>query len=453
MNNIQLNSSEKIRDIRKAVHFTQNDLAVALGCTGAKISRIEQGLSYYNDEEIAAAKKILGVEKAPFTDKERMDFRQRLYRWKDLIRNRMADEARKNQKDLIVITKLPFERDLNTLYRMFEIRLVLAEANATSPEENIMSAEKMLVSEAPSIAEASEENQHHFFHNMGSLYFYKWDFKTALQYYLKSRSFEADALEKDFTLSFNLAACYSELGKYTLAITTMEEVYDLVDYNKTGVMRTYIDSSLAINYVRIGQVKRAKRILDKSTLESLDVNNIIHIGTALHNYGCACLRSKEYKEAISYYDRANEHFEIGDKYYIENMYWKIYCLIESKEVSKAKVLLSETKKYTEGNEHSSLIFESLSHLLTIHDNASIEFIEKKTIPYLVEKYEYFRVLDYCDALENKFMKLGKGYKIRILELTAIIRNITREITFGEEVVFDEKRIAGNHINANDGDEF
>ena len=432
MNNAQLTPSQKIKALRKATNCMQKDLAAALGCGMPKISRIEKGYWNYSDEDIAVARKFFDVEKAPFTDKELTDFRERLYRWKDLIKNRQMDEARKNQSDLVIITKLPFERDLNTLYRMFEIRLVLAEADVASAEER-------LLSEAPLIEEATKENQHHFNYNMGSLYIYKQDFKIALQYYLKAHSLETYVLEKDVALDFNLAMCYSMLGKYSLAVGTIEEVYDSFDYNKTGVMQAYLNSVLAINYVRVGQIKRAKRLLDKSISKAFDINSKVHIGAALHNYGCACKKAKEYKEAIDYFDQAFKYYEISDEPYLENMYWKIYCLLQLKETPKAKVLLHQTKPLVEGDAHLSLIFESLSHLITINDEASMDFIEKKTIPHLVEKYEYYRALDYCQVLENKFtIRINNGYKKRLMELKDIIFKMTNEIAFGEEVVFDEE---------------
>jgi len=427
----KLTPSQKIKELRKAANITQQGLGEALGCTKSKISRVEKGEWEYSEKDIATAKKFFGIEKAPFTDKELLDFKQRLYKWKDLIRNRLTDEARKNQKDLIVITKLPFEPDLHTLYRMFEIRLVLTEMNDVLAEE-------MLATEELLISEATEENKHNFYHNMGSLYIYKRDFKTALKYFLVALDYEKYVFEKDISLNLNLAICYSRLGKYALTIGILEEAYNFIDYNRVGSTRASVDSMLAINYVRLGQVKRAKRLLEKALSEVLGINNKMHLGIVYHNYGCACWKAKEYEEAIDYFDKACECFEKGDRFYIENMYWKIRSLIDLKEASKARLLLSEMKLISEGNEHNALIFESLSCLLAITDESSIEFIEKKTIPYLVDRYEYYRALDYCELLEGKFIKWGDGFKRRLSELTATIRSITKEVMFGEEVSFDEK---------------
>lgn len=424
--NIRLTPSQKIKQLREFGKYTQEALAEALKCSKSKISKVESGEWEYSEEDIKAAKEFFGVENAPLTERERLFFRQHLYKWKDLIRNGLVHEARKNQKNFAVITKLPFEPDLYTLYRMFEIRLVLKEAK---PEL----AEETLLAEEPHIEQANYENQHHFYYNMGSVYLYRFNFKIALQFYLKSRDLEAYALERDVGLYLNLSMCYGELGKYALAVGTIEKVYHESDYNKTGVSRAYIDSVLAINYVRIGQVARAKQLLDKSLAEVMGSNNKFFIHMALHNYGCACFKAKEYAEAIKYFDQVFEIYEKIDNYYLENMYWKIRCLIADKKTSKARPLLSKAMSLAEGNTHFLLAFESLAHLLSINNDESIEFIEQKTIPYFIDRREYYRVLDYCELLENIFKKRGKGYKIRALEMASTIRNITKEITFGEEV--------------------
>jgi len=441
VNNSQLTPSQKIKALREATNCIQEDLAKALGCTKSKISKVENGDGEYNNDDIIAAKRFFGVEKAPFTKKELMDFKQLLYKWRDLIKNRRLVEARKRQEDLAAVTRLPFEPDLSMLYRMFEIKLILMEA--VEMKANVALAEERLLSEAPLIEEATEENQHHYYYNMGSLYVYKADFEISLAYYRKAQSLESYAYKEDISLNVNIAQCYSMLGKYVLAIGMYEEAYPLLDHNRSSAARTYIDSCLAINYVRVGQVPRAKRLLDKCLSEELSMDNIFHLGLAYHNYGCACWKSKDYEEAISYFNRTDEYFEVGSKLYIENAYWKVRCLIHLKKNSEARILISKVKPYIEGNKHGLLIFDSLSHLLTINEDASLDFIEMETIPYLVEKYEYFRVLDYCYVLEDKFTKrIYNGYKKRLIELTSLIRRIMDEITFGEEMVFDEEKING-----------
>ncbi|MCL2593703.1 MAG: helix-turn-helix domain-containing protein [Defluviitaleaceae bacterium] len=432
-----LSPSQKIKVLRKAANCTQEDLAEALGCTKSKISRIESGDWDYSQEDIAAARKFLGVDNVPFNDKEFMDFKQRLYQWRDLIKNRLTDEARKKQSDLAVITRLYFEPELNMLYRMFEIKLLLTEA--LTVKTNVALAEEMLLSEELLIEEASKENQHHFYCNMGALHINKQDFKTALQYYIKACDLEVYVLEKDVSLKLNLAICYGMLGKYALTIGIIEEIYPFLDYNRYSSTQTYLDNTLAVNYFRIGHVSRAKKLLSKCLSEQPGADSKYFLGLSYHNYGCACWKSKEYEEAISYFDRADSYFDKNDRMYVENIYWKVRCLIASKKDSKARLLISEVKPHIEGNEHHLLMFDSLSHLFTINDDASIDFIEKKTIPYLIGKYEHYRAIDYCEVLKSRFMAWSnKGYKKKLIKLKAMICDINEDMLFGEEMIFNEE---------------
>jgi len=418
--------SQKVKMLREASNYKLQEFADAIKCSKSKISKIEAGEWEYSEDDIEMVKKLFGIEGAPFTEKEVRVFRERLYGWKNLIRNGAIDEARRNQKKLEVIAKVPFEPELSMLYRLFEIKLLLKE----SKDELV---EKMLLTIETDIECSTNENRHHFYYLMGSIYYRRSDFKSALSFYLKSAELEVYTFQKDIGLHFNIATCYGKLGKYSLAISTIEKVYYEFDYNKTGAARAYIDSILGANYLKIGQATRAKQILEPAISEAIGANHKLFTFFAIHNYGSAFLEAKEYKEAIEEFDRAFEYCDEGDRYYLENTYCKIRCLIGEKKYSKARTLIVEAMTLAEGNEFYLIAFESLSHLMTIKKDESIEFIEKKTIPYFIEKYDYYRVMEYCELLEGIFKKRDKGYKIRALEMSAIISNITREIVFGEEV--------------------
>ena len=430
-NDAKITPSQKIKFLRELNKCTQETLAEALKCSKSKISKVESGEWEYSEEDMKTAKEFFGVKNAPFTESECLSFKQGLYKWKDLIRNGFIDEAHKYQKNFSIITKLPFEPDLGLLYKMFEIRFVLKEGK---PEI----AEEMLLSEESDIKNASNENQHHYYYNMGSVYLYRFDFKNALRYYLKALNLEEYAYEKDFGLHFNLAVCYGELGKYVLAISTMEKLYHDFDYNRAALSRGYLNSVLGINYVRIGQVTRGKELISRSLSEALGEGHEFYTCFSLHNYGCACFKAKEYAEAITYFDRVLELRDKVDKYYLENIYYKVRCLIADKKNHKARHLLFKVMPLAEGNEFYSFAFESLSHLISINNDKSIAFIEQKSVPYFINKHVYYMALDYCELLESVFKKRGRGYKTKHLEIISLSRDIIKIMTLGEEVTADDE---------------
>jgi len=383
------------------------------------------------EEDTSFPRLSIKPEDAPLTEKERFIFRHGLYAWRDHIKNGYIEDARRLQARNASITELPTEVDLNMLYRMFEIRLVLKEGNHELAEE-------MLRAEEADIENANEENKHHFYYNMGSVYLYRYEYKTALQFYLKALELERHVYEKDAGIYINLAVCYGQLGKYALAIGTLEEACRDYKYDSTSAYRDYIEGLLGVNYVRTGQVERAKRHISKDLSELLGNNPNYFARMAHHNYGCACWMAKEYEEAIEYFDKAFRIYKNIDRDYFENMYWKVRCLIAWGKISEAQKLLSETMSLTEIDAHYQLALESLLHLISIESDESIEFIEQKTIPYFVERYEYDRVLEYCELLEGIFKRRGSDYKARALKMTTMVCNIVKEMTLGEEVVFDKK---------------
>ena len=165
---LNLTPCQKVKILREHKKYTQETLAEYLRCSKSKISKVENGELQYSDEDIKMAKKLFGVEDAPFTKEECLVFKSRLYKWKDLIRNRFFEEAKKMQKSFEVITKMPCEPDLHMLYRMFKIRLLLEE-------QNLEQAEEMLLLEEASLSCANKENTHHFYYNMGALNLYRQD--------------------------------------------------------------------------------------------------------------------------------------------------------------------------------------------------------------------------------------------------------------------------------------
>jgi tetratricopeptide (TPR) repeat protein len=309
------------------------------------------------------------------------------------------------------------------LYKLLEVRLLMKEGNFSAAGESLKAIE-------PSITEASNEVKYYFYYNMGSLLVYGKDFEEALRFYLLANGIGADGFEKEVALHFNIAICYSNLGKYLLAITSMEGIYHLFNHaDRTSIPGMLLDNNLSVDYMRIGNIKKARKFIDKTLIRAKSINNRHYIGAALHNHGCACFRSGEFEKAIEYFDEAFDYFRKGSDVYLENLYFQIRSLIALKS-SKAKKALHDAKSISENNEHYTILFKSLTHLLTMRENASLQYIEKTTIPHLLEKHEYFRALNYCKELEIAYEK--KSSKMKSLEMKALAYDIHLKIINGSD---------------------
>jgi len=72
----------------------------------------------------------------------------------------------------------------------------------------------------------------------------------------------------------------------------------------------------------------------------------------------------------------------------------------------------------EGDEHFSLLFNSLSHLI-LKEKESMQFIEDETTPYLLSRHQYFEALIFYEYLEDFYAK----NKTKTSEIKASIGDI------------------------------
>jgi tetratricopeptide (TPR) repeat protein len=417
-----LSVEEKIRIIREAKELPQSAISDILGCGVATVSRFENNKGRYNGEQLQEVRKLLDIEDVPLLDNEIADYKTRLYFLRDYIKDERIVEARRLREELAIITQLPFERGLNLLFEMFSIRLLMKDNCVVLAEEALERARVYL-------DEMNDEILYHFNYNMGSLNAHKGNFREAQDLYLKAYNMKIENMEKEPNLYYNLAFCHSRLGAYVLAVNTLERAYNKFGRENISNMAMRFDIMLATNYMRIGQIEQARMLFDKVLVRAKNFNHKTYIGGTLHNHGCACLKLGEHDDALEHFERAFEYFSEGENMYLENMYFKIRCLIAMKNAT-AKVLIPRAMALAEDSEHYQLLFDSLSHLLTIKDEASQEYIHETTIPHLLGKFEYYRVVDYCEHLESAYNK--KGLKSKTLEIGAIARDVYRKMIFGGE---------------------
>jgi len=417
--NDELTVAEKICIIREAMNISQPELGKIINRDASTISRIEKNHSKYTDEQLAAIRKFLGIENAPLLDNEKVEFRAGLYIWRDTTNSRRMDEARKMYHEFSVINKMPFEKELLMLFKMYEVNLLF--------HEDISLAEKALESARGFLNGATDEARHLFHFNVGSLNFRKGIYDVALQNYLIAHNLQMKTDKVNFTLQYNISLCYSRLGMYFRAIVSTERLLYLCSVNLTDDYWYRLRNQLAVYYMHVDEPGKAQELLGECLVRSSKNKNYKYIGYILHNLGYACLKTKELEEALGYFQRAFNYMKEGQDSYFENLYYETQCLIFMKN-PLSKERLSYAKVISAGNKHYELLFNSLSHLMTLKENDSIQFIEQNTIQHLINKCEYFRALEYCELLEDVFKRQNK--KTKTLEIGVLSRDILRRIMQG-----------------------
>ena len=432
--NDEMTVAEKIKAVRNVMGIHQDELAKAANCGAGTISRIENGHSQYTDKQLNDVRKLLGIDNAPLFDSEIVIFRARLYVWRRAMRERRIEDARRMLNELEIITKMLFREQLIQLYKIFEANLMIAEGNVSA-------AETALEQISSSLKGACVENLYHYYCCVGTLDFYKKDYNAALQSYfsahdLKYDEFLVDKSELVFALYYNIAYCYAYLGMYVRAIATLERIYELYSFDISNNDGMRADNLLAVNYMWIGDIDRAKHLLNNCMVKARSTSHHGYMGTILHNFGCVHLKLQEYEKALEYFGKAFEYYKKGQGNYLENLYYEILCLIATKS-SLSNKRLSYAKSVASNNEHYKLLFDSLEHLTSLKgDSESAKHIEQTTITYLAEKREYFRTIEYCRLLESFYMK--KPNRIKALEMKSLAYDIYRKSVEGSED--DEKEI-------------
>ena len=360
-----LSLGSKIKAIRKHKNLTQQNLADGLGCGVGTINRIENNHIEHNSQRLGLLKKLLDVEGAPLLESELAIYKERLQIWRNLIKDRRLEEARKMCAELAVIVKLPFEQDLNMLYNMFEVKLLLSEGDVGLAVERLDIPKE-------SLSLVSDSGLYHYYYNKGSLCLHNRKYKEALTFYLKADALCTEGFEREVSLDYNIAGCYSELGMPYNAIMILERIYSQLNSREINTLYLFTISSLASNYINIKKTKEARTLLDKYLFNSQSIGNPLHIGIALHNFGCLDLWNDKPKTALGYFNRAFEYFNDKNWFYLENAYCKIRCLIELGELKQSEILLAESMSFVSSDNYYVILFESLHHIVNIKTKIPVD---------------------------------------------------------------------------------
>jgi len=436
--NSSLNFGKKIQLLRLSKGLTQNDLAKVINVSVAYVSRLESGDAKYDDRMLATIREFYNIEHAPIFDHELEDYRNRLWVWNDIISADRISDARAMQAQLSPILELHFERDLTLLYLLLETRILFKEGNLPAAEESLNTAEALL-------GEASIEALHLYNRNIGFLFFCKQTFKTSLKHFLKSLEYISDNVKSDAGIFLNIGTAYACIGRPWQAILYLEQAKNKFSIDRTSNLEMAINNVLATCYTFVGEYDKAKKLFDISLMQAKRINDENAIGITLINLGELYMKSgkleasvKAYNDALDFLktreirDKAQELIHSDKHQQMQALAGKTFVLIRLKDFAQCKEPLGQLSTLAEGNEVFTAITETASHLTTLDDSSSTEYIEEVAIPYFKNNKMYYNgiylTLEICDILETHYRK-RKSVK-KALTIAAISRDIYKEVFCG-----------------------
>ena len=423
----KLTVEQKIKVVREVRGLSQEALGKVIGLSGDSIGHYERNDEKYRHlkysiEQILALKKHLGIEKAPLTDREVIVFKKRMYRWLDAMSVGRKAEAEELHDELSVIILIPYEPELTFLFFIFEAKKFIQEKNFKAAMARLDLVEEKFM-KLP-VNKPTNELYYHFHSTLASIDLAHGKYEEAVERYSSVVDLEADDFDKGMSIHYNIAYCYSEMGLYVRALGFIERIRRLYDHLDPNYYWVSLSCNLGLNYMRMGNIDEAIKLFEGALGDSVVIDSNEQKIIILHNLGCTYFKTNNYSRAIGYFDRVFEEIDKSHNLYLENLYYKVLCLVMTKK-DDMKEKLQLGIKLSKDNELYSILFESLNKLSNIGRNECRLFIEKKTIPFLVNKKKYSVALFYCDKLKEYYIKDDRPVKAN--EISHIICEINDKI--------------------------
>ena len=424
-----LSVAEKVLMLRTHHKVSQVELAEFMRVKKERISYAERGDAEYTEEHLKSIKERFDIVGLPLTARECVAFRERLYYWRDLIRAKRMEEARAIHKEMFNIYNLePCDPEMVMLYRMIEVKFLVAEGNNKSATEKLDIPQKR-------IDEMSDENKFHFWNNKGALYTYQGCCEEGLEFLLKAYKLmgnnEALVYEDDGALYYAIAMCYTYIEIPHHAITFWQKARQAYPTKRTTRFILRVEQGLALNYVKINQLDDAETLLNKCLIMAESIKGENYLSHTLFCYGYMHKKAKNWGAAVEYFDKALNYAPKGSVDYYPCIYHKIQCIIHTRAFTKAGQLLEQVKNICKNDDVWAVYFEALGHYLKIsrrmtsnENDESIEYIENIAIPYFIKMHDYLNAVEYYLLLEQHHEKM-KRIMQSLLMTKAILDIYTR----------------------------
>ncbi|MCL2571792.1 MAG: helix-turn-helix domain-containing protein [Defluviitaleaceae bacterium] len=409
-----LSVGEKIALLRIHNKITQVAFAEEIKAGPGRVSKVENGKGEYTKAQEKAAKILFKIVDLPLSERERVVFRARLYRWIDAIGARDMEEARKICKEMANIENLePCDFDMVMLCKMIEAYMMIVE-------NDYVSAEKILSSANSKLERMNAENQYHYYMNKGVMGLIHYQPENGLSAFHEANKIlgeiEGDLPEKGERLYYNMGQCYSYMEVTSKAIRYFIKAQQLYIDSKKFFLYQYLEQSLSLNYIKANQLDEAKELLDRYLLRAEAAKDGAMIGYALFGFGHFYKKTSNWKLAIENFKESIDYLPSNTDNYFGALFHMIICITKSRSFSKAEDELEIAQAESGNNELWSTYFQALEHFLnisqrmtTINDESS-DYIENIAIPYFRKNHDYFIALEFCMLLDEHYMKSRRVMK-------------------------------------------
>jgi len=420
---------KKLKDMRKSTGMNQDELADNMLSHASKVSLVERGMDRYNEDEIKYAKTLFGIENMPLTNSECKIFKGSLYYLRELLRLRIMDKAKDLLKKLSPAVNLePCDPSIAWLFRLFEVTYLFVKGDMKAAEEKMRYFDDK-------VEKLSVEHLYYYNYNKGFLSSNHKNYNKTLEFY--KQCFDLIKNNKDFKsdneeiLYYNLANFYTDLELPNRAIFFINKIFKMDIKDRTIEHDIILKILFSINCFKVGEFEEAEEILNNCLIGAKSIYNNSLVGLSILNLGLTHKYAENYDKAISYFDQALNIFDVNSEHYSWAFYFKVSCVIETREfVMSNKLIKKEKSKKNKNNTHSILL-EMLGHIfeinkrMTVFNEESADYIETQAIPYLKINSYRLEAMRCCQLLEEHYEKVRK--RTKSLCMGKIESNIYKEM--------------------------
>ena len=423
---------EKIKLLREAAGFSQAKLAKALYSSTMLISRIERDLAACDDEMLHTIKKTLGVENAPLLESELTAYKSRLVALFDMIEGDNLIAAQASMDTLFAITDLPWEYDLSIMYSSLKTMLEVLAKTVTARQA--LGADEFITIGADNYLDnASSKEALYMYHlTKGLIYYYKSDDVNAIEHLTKLFDNPNNYFTPDAKILTFIGTCYIFLLKPVKAMLWLERARAIYNYSRASRVGPLMNQMLGLCYITTGEYKLAKELHETGLAQARSVNDEIRIAEELINLAVVSEGMGDLEKSVRLSDQALSHINKDQTpvHYLSAITNKAKFLYRLKKHEKARELLDYGKTLSYIDSSLAILLEALSHLLTLKNSESIDYLENVAIPHFRTSISYIHMaLDICRLLEDHYKRTRSAKKALLMAST--IRDIYEDMFIGE----------------------
>jgi len=401
----------KMALIRADKGMRQIDLAIEMGYSPALVGNYENERCSVSKDVLATFRTVTNTEDVPLQEHELVGAKKKLHSWYDLITTGQMERAKELYDGFANAVKWSYDTDLKNT---FEIFCAIYHYGLGD------------VSECGRIVEALKEREHEFtseqlhfyWYTLGYCAFYKWQYKSALEFFLKSEDAGERAGLSSKQVYFNIGTCLVFMGYSGLAIEYFEKSQSNELDARVATYGASTQRFLAICHSRLGRVDKALKLLDNHYEYLAAVNKYNKSELSLLHFSLAMIYDEagDHEKAQENYDITFEHHKVKDELYLEYMCNKATFLRNNNKINETHECVNEGLSLASKDTLWYEWLNAIRHSLSLGNKSSQGYIQWTAIPKLMEHGKYYEVMkmytwlsNHCEV-ENKYkpaLKYGK----------------------------------------------